>query len=1247
MNKDIILLRTTEVAAIASYKYIGRKDKNKVDKAAVEVFEVMLKDELNFKLKIINGEGELDKAPMLYSGQILGSGDKNTPIFDASIDPIEGTYPAAYNFGGSISVICISRENTMKKLPEMYMEKVFISKEFANKKILELYMEFKSRMDKNKHLHESVNREIAQKRKNDLTKTTIYATFEVLKKIDLKFFEEKIRQFDNKYGYEKPYLFEDKSKSILSEDIKFEIKRFIGELDELKVSEFELIDNEDTSRDKVIELRNDQFKEYRKVLIEADKNFENRMFKYKSNQKNNIKFNSDIKMDIVEQVRNNDMRDVYKMYYKKISIHITNNIYNNGSNCYNTSIYIEWSVLMGEKINIAVDGTAGSGKSTTMQIVADKIGYEMIDTGLMYRAFTKICVLNKINFESKNEILKEVESFEYKIENKQIFANGIDLTKNLMDVDVLENINKITVISEVRSKMVSLQKKLAKEKGKILVGRDITTVVLPDAELKIYLDTSIEARVKRRIEQNKTNNINLQDYDRIYSMIKARDESDKNREVGPLTIANDAIVIDNRGITLKDEPFAKEIKMQAEIAIQEADVVVFVINFKEGITPEDEIVAKILYRTKKPVILVVNKYDKKSEFDESFNFLSMGLGDPIMASSTHGIGVGDLLDRVVHVMPKFNDESKDEETKIAIIGKPNVGKSSLVNSLVGEERMIVSEIAGTTTDSVDTKIKVNSKNYTIIDTAGLRKKGRIYENLEKYSYIRSISSINKADIVVLMFDASVPITDHDTNIGGFAHEEKKPIILIGNKWDIVKDKDEKTILRKEEEVRSYFKYLSYAQILFISAKEKQRIAKIFDIVDLVKTNITKRIKTSLLNEIFNKAQLINPAPNHNGKGNKKMEFRKVKITIIGTGAYGTVLGNVLADNGHNVLMYGRDEKKVKDINENNLNSAYFNYYILNPSIKATTDFIGAIEEAEVIVLAVPTLAIEENLDKIIKFGKRPVRIISVAKGMDSNSNDVLSKTIIKKLKNILQRKATCIMSANEDLEEAKYIANLFTNEYFNVIPTTDLIGCEVAATLKNTVAIAGGILNGFNGADNAKASLITIGLNEMIKIAEKIGAKTETFFNFACLGDLVLTASSSKSRNFKLGLEIAEHNDADVVLKNYKSTVEGVQACKHRLYKRRKRYFSMTKKELFEKLSNEFNSSKSDAEKQVNFIFDEITKCLVNGEEVNISGFGKFVTAERAAREGVNPATGAKIQIAATTVAKFKVAKQLKEAVAK
>ncbi|AHI53666.1 NAD(P)H-dependent glycerol-3-phosphate dehydrogenase [Spiroplasma sabaudiense Ar-1343] len=286
------------------------------------------------------------------------------------------------------------------------------------------------------------------------------------------------------------------------------------------------------------------------------------------------------------------------------------------------------------------------------------------------------------------------------------------------------------------------------------------------------------------------------------------------------------------------------------------------------------------------------------------------------------------------------------------------------------------------------------------------------------------------------------------------------------------------------------------------------------------------------------------------------------VTIIGTGAYGTVLANVLADNSHKVVMYGIDENQVMEINDNHKNPVFFQDALLNKNIKATTDLPAALEKTEILVLGVPTLAIDKVVTEIIKYAKNKMIIINVAKGLDEENLDVLSKKVIKMFANtnimesygalfgpsvaieVIQRKPTCIMSCSEDIKVAKKIAEIFNNEYFRVLPTDDLIGCEIAAALKNTVAIASGIMFGFESSDNSKASLITIGHNEIKRLSLACGAKPETSSNFAALGDLILTATSRKSRNFGLGMEIAAANDAATVLNNYKTTVEGVTACK-------------------------------------------------------------------------------------------------------
>ncbi|WP_338985440.1 NAD(P)H-dependent glycerol-3-phosphate dehydrogenase [Spiroplasma endosymbiont of Diplazon laetatorius] len=289
---------------------------------------------------------------------------------------------------------------------------------------------------------------------------------------------------------------------------------------------------------------------------------------------------------------------------------------------------------------------------------------------------------------------------------------------------------------------------------------------------------------------------------------------------------------------------------------------------------------------------------------------------------------------------------------------------------------------------------------------------------------------------------------------------------------------------------------------------------------------------------------------------------KEKIAIIGTGAYGTVLANVLADNGHDVLMYGIEEGQVNDINENHLNSKFFQDLLINSNIRATTDFAVAMEKANIVILSVPTFALNNAIENVIKYGKREMHIINVAKGLDEENLDVLSKKIKKQFEGtgvmksygaiygpsvaveVIMRKPTCVMSCNEDEEIATYMAKIFSNEYFVVKVSTDVVGCEIAAALKNTVAIAAGMLHGFSAADNAKASLITIGNAEIYNVAKHFGARIETFMNFATLGDLILTASSLKSRNFFLGVQIAQKDDAKKVLTSHKNTVEGVLSCK-------------------------------------------------------------------------------------------------------
>ena len=323
-------------------------------------------------------------------------------------------------------------------------------------------------------------------------------------------------------------------------------------------------------------------------------------------------------------------------------------------------------------------------------------------------------------------------------------------------------------------------------------------------------------------------------------------------------------LIDTGGIELADVPFQKEIKAQVDIAIEEADVIIFLTDGKQGLTNDDNYIAKLLRKSKKPIILGVNKIDDISKIDNIYEFYALGLGEPIAVSGSHGIGIGDILDKTISLLPLKVKEQYEGMIKFAIIGRPNVGKSSLTNAFLKQDRVIVSDIEGTTRDAIDTVFVANNKSYVVIDTAGIRKRGKIYENVEKYSVLRAKSAIERSDVVLVLIDGEIGIIEQDKHVAGLAHEANKGVILVYNKWDLV-DKDEKTMDKITKEIRKEFAYLDYAPIAFVSAKENKRINTLLPLIDDVYNNINLRIKTNVLNEVIMDAQLANPAKPHNGK----------------------------------------------------------------------------------------------------------------------------------------------------------------------------------------------------------------------------------------------------------------------------------------------------------------------------------------------------------------------------------------------
>ena len=324
-------------------------------------------------------------------------------------------------------------------------------------------------------------------------------------------------------------------------------------------------------------------------------------------------------------------------------------------------------------------------------------------------------------------------------------------------------------------------------------------------------------------------------------------------------------LIDTGGIDIGDEPFVTQITEQAEIAIDEADVIVFVTSVKEGVTDADEKVARILYKTDKPVILAVNKVDNPEVRSEIYDFYSLGFGDPVPISGTHGIGTGDLLDLIVKNFPEDATEEIDDSIKFSFIGRPNVGKSSLVNAILGENRVIVSNIEGTTRDAIDTKFTTEVGSvYTMLDTAGIRKKGKVYENTEKYSVLRAMQAIDRSDVVCVVLNAEEGIREQDKHVAGYAHDAGRGIVIVVNKWDTLK-KDSYTMKEFESHIRNEFQYLSYAPIVFVSAKTHQRLNELPKLIRRVDENHSKRVSSAVLNDVIMDAIAHNPTPTDNGK----------------------------------------------------------------------------------------------------------------------------------------------------------------------------------------------------------------------------------------------------------------------------------------------------------------------------------------------------------------------------------------------
>lgn len=349
--------------------------------------------------------------------------------------------------------------------------------------------------------------------------------------------------------------------------------------------------------------------------------------------------------------------------------------------------------------------------------------------------------------------------------------------------------------------------------------------------------------------------------DRIYGIVKTDD--------------TEFHLIDTGGIEKENDNFNNEIKIQASLAIDEADLILFVVDGKEGLTSDDYIVRDMLKKVASKVIVVINKCDSKKLKDNEYDFYSLGFNEYLKVSGEQGDGIYELLEMITSLVPKFESVT-DDSIKFSIIGRPNVGKSSLVNAILNEERSIVSSVAGTTRDAIDTKFKYHGSNFTVIDTAGMRKKGRVYENIEKYSLLRSMKAIDRSDVCVIVIDAKEGIVEHDKHIAGYALDANKPVVLVVNKWDTVEDK-EQAMKKWKNDIEANFQFMTFAKVVFLSALTKRRVQTLMPEVINAYDNARREIKTSLLNDVIMDAFALNIPPSYKGKRLKIYFSTQVRV----------------------------------------------------------------------------------------------------------------------------------------------------------------------------------------------------------------------------------------------------------------------------------------------------------------------------------------------------------------------------------
>ena len=591
-------------------------------------------------------------------------------------------------------------------------------------------------------------------------------------------------------------------------------------------------------------------------------------------------------------------------------------------------------------IVVAVDGPSGAGKSTVSKAVALRAGWSYLDTGALYRAVTWLALENKI--ETAQEILAVLKSSPIRFvadpENPQVFVGDTQITQAIRGTSVTENVSRISAMPEIRQDLLKLQRSIIDraEKGIVVEGRDIATVVVPDAALKVFLTADLDARTLRRESETDDKSHDVR------SALDARDVSDSTRKISPLVISNDAveidsthlnieetvdriwellrersllglpivailgrpnvgkstlinrfigrreaivedtpgvtrdrvqyecewggrrfIVMDTGGWEAKPDGISIQVSAGAEIAMMEADVLAFVVDAQVGALDEDDILVQRLRKANKPLILIGNKVDGEREESDAHSLWSLGLGEPIFVSALHGRGSGDLLDRIVKDLPEVGGaQTQDGYRKVALIGRPNVGKSSLLNALAGENRSIVDDAAGTTRDPVDELIEFGGSTWRFIDTAGLKKRANQASGTDYYASLRTQSALERCEVAVVVLDASEPITEQDLRVITMVEEAGKAMVIVMNKWDLV-DEDRRDQL--DREIDRHLDQVEWAQRVNVAAKTGWHRDRLAPAIRTALDSWERRVPTAKLNSFLGALIGATPPPVRGGK----------------------------------------------------------------------------------------------------------------------------------------------------------------------------------------------------------------------------------------------------------------------------------------------------------------------------------------------------------------------------------------------